>query len=99
MLIFLRLVYRWDSKNHTWQVTEALRPAIITLDWQRKNKTVFKSVNFAGYIGIATAVKPVCSFDHYGCLHMKLYFCIAVVFIQPLMLLQLHAVIVYDLPT
>lgn len=47
----------WESKNHTWEVTEALRPGVITLDWQRGGKTVFRSVNFAGYIGILTGMK------------------------------------------
>jgi acid ceramidase len=47
----------WDPKNHTWEVTEALRPAIVNLDWQRGGVTVFRSVNYAGYIGILTAVK------------------------------------------
>jgi hypothetical protein len=49
----------WDPHNHTWQVTEKLRPSVVNLDWQRKGKTVYKSVNFAGYIGILTAMKPV----------------------------------------
>jgi len=48
-------------------MTEALRPAIITVDWQRKNKTVFKSVNYAGYIGILTAIKPVSVGNHSWC--------------------------------
>jgi len=48
----------WDIKNNTWAVTEKLRPLIVNLDWQRGGKTVFKSVNFAGYTGILTAVKP-----------------------------------------
>lgn len=52
-------VCSWDPQNHTWEVTEVLQPAIITIDWQRKNRTLFKSVNFAGYIGILTAIKPV----------------------------------------
>ena len=54
----------WDAENHTWEVTEALRPSIITIDWQQKNRTVFKSVNFAGYIGIVTAIKPVSICNH-----------------------------------
>ena len=49
----------WDPKKHTWKLSEALRSAVITVDWQRKNKTVFKSVNYAGYVGVLTAVKPV----------------------------------------
>lgn len=48
----------WDVKNKTWAVTEALRPLVVNLDFQRGSKTVFKSVNFAGYIGILTALKP-----------------------------------------
>jgi len=48
----------WDIKNKTWSVTEMLRPLIVNLDWQRGGKTVFKSVNYAGYTGILTAIKP-----------------------------------------
>lgn len=48
----------WDVKNKTWEVTEALRPLVVNLDFQRGGQTVFKSVNFAGYIGILTALKP-----------------------------------------
>lgn len=48
----------WDAKNRTWEITEILRPAIINLDWQKNKKTVFKSVHFAGYIGILTGISP-----------------------------------------
>ncbi|GAB1600649.1 acid ceramidase-like [Argonauta hians] len=48
----------WDVKNNTWAITEALRPMIMNLDFQKNNKTVFKSVNFAGYIGVLTGVRP-----------------------------------------
>lgn len=48
----------WDVKNRTWAITEKLRPAIISLDWQQGGKTVFKSVNYAGYIGILTGISP-----------------------------------------
>ncbi|XP_064637768.1 acid ceramidase-like [Lineus longissimus] len=48
----------WDQKTHAWNITTALRPAVVNLDWQRGGKTVFKSVNFAGYVGILTAMKP-----------------------------------------
>jgi len=53
----------WDAKNHTWKLSEALRLAVVTVDWQRNNKTVFKSVNYAGYIGALTAIKPVCCYS------------------------------------
>lgn len=29
------------------------------MDFQRNNKTVFRSTNFAGYIGMVSGVKPV----------------------------------------
>lgn len=45
-------------KNHTWLTTEALRPLVVELDFQRGGKTVYKSVNFAGYIGVLTGMKP-----------------------------------------
>ncbi|XP_053398539.1 acid ceramidase-like [Mercenaria mercenaria] len=48
----------WDIKNRTWYITEKLRPAIVNLNWQRGGKTVFKSVNYAGYLGILTGVSP-----------------------------------------
>ncbi|XP_037569256.1 acid ceramidase-like [Dermacentor silvarum] len=47
----------WDSQNHTWAMTEVLRPTVIKLDFQRSQKTVFKAVSFAGYLGILTGVK------------------------------------------
>ncbi|GFN79455.1 acid ceramidase [Plakobranchus ocellatus] len=47
----------WDIQNRTWAITERLRPLIVNLDWQRGGKTVFKSVNYAGFTGILTAVK------------------------------------------
>lgn len=53
------LHYRWDIKNHTWEITEALRPMILNVDYQKGGKTVFKAVHYAGYIGILTAIKPV----------------------------------------
>lgn len=48
----------WDSRNHTWAMTEVLRPTVIKLDFQRSQKTVFKAVTFAGYLGVLTGVKP-----------------------------------------
>jgi len=48
----------WDVKTHKWQTSELLRPLTVNLDFRRGGKTVFKSVNFAGYIGILTGVRP-----------------------------------------
>uniref|UniRef100_A0A8C0J223 Acid ceramidase n=1 Tax=Chelonoidis abingdonii TaxID=106734 RepID=A0A8C0J223_CHEAB len=35
-----------------------LKPLVVTLDFQRNNKTVFKSTNFAGYVGMVSGIKP-----------------------------------------
>ncbi|XP_076064702.1 acid ceramidase-like [Oratosquilla oratoria] len=47
----------WDSKNTTWRVSEMLRPLTVQLEWRKENATVFKSINFAGFIGVLTAMK------------------------------------------
>ncbi|XP_069686152.1 acid ceramidase-like isoform X2 [Periplaneta americana] len=47
----------WDVTNNTWLTTEYLKPLVVKLDFMKDNKTLFRSVNFAGYIGILTAVK------------------------------------------
>ncbi|KAJ7326742.1 hypothetical protein JRQ81_016501 [Phrynocephalus forsythii] len=48
----------WDIKNSSWTITEVLRPLMVSLDFQRNNKTVFKSSNLAGYVGMISGVKP-----------------------------------------
>jgi len=53
------IVNRWDTKNNTWLTTEFLRPLVVKLKFQKKNQTLFESVNFAGYIGILTGLKKV----------------------------------------
>jgi len=47
----------WDVNTHDWAVTEKLRDIIININWTRGGQTVYKSVNFAGYIGIYNGVK------------------------------------------
>lgn len=39
--------------------TEYLRPLVVKLNFNKQNRTIYKSVGFAGYIGILTAVKMV----------------------------------------
>ncbi|KAM8843220.1 acid ceramidase [Synchiropus picturatus] len=48
----------WDMKNKSWIISEKLKPLVVNLDFQRNNKTVFKSTNFAGYVGMLTGIKP-----------------------------------------
>jgi len=48
----------WDLQKHSWAMTEVLRPTVVQLDFQKGGKTVYKAVNFAGYLGILTGMKP-----------------------------------------
>ncbi|XP_007891004.1 acid ceramidase [Callorhinchus milii] len=48
----------WDIKKHSWEIPEYLRPLTVNLDFQRNNKTIFKSTNFAGYVGMLTGMRP-----------------------------------------
>ncbi|XP_042226882.1 acid ceramidase-like isoform X2 [Homarus americanus] len=47
----------WDKKNHTWKVAEQLRPLAVELEWRKNGTAVFRSLSFAGYVGILTGVK------------------------------------------
>lgn len=49
----------WDGKNQTWLTTENLRPLVVKLTFTRGNRTLFQSINFAGYTGILTGIKKV----------------------------------------
>ncbi|XP_007549670.1 acid ceramidase [Poecilia formosa] len=48
----------WDVKNKSWIISEKLKPLVVNLDFRKNNKTVFKSTNFAGYVGMLTGIKP-----------------------------------------
>ncbi|XP_072920658.1 acid ceramidase isoform X2 [Hemitrygon akajei] len=48
----------WDIKNNSWMIPEYLKPLTVNLDFQRNNRTVFKSTNFVGYVGMLTGMKP-----------------------------------------
>lgn len=48
----------WDIKNKSWIVSEKLKPLVVNLDFRRDNQTVFKSTNFAGYVGMLTGLRP-----------------------------------------
>uniref|UniRef100_A0A3B4GF00 Acid ceramidase n=1 Tax=Pundamilia nyererei TaxID=303518 RepID=A0A3B4GF00_9CICH len=49
----------WDVKNKSWIISERLKPLVVNLDFKRNNQTVFKSTNFAGYVGMLTGIKPI----------------------------------------
>jgi len=48
----------WDFQNMTWPLSEALRPAVVNMEFQKDNKTLYTSAGFVGYIGVFTGVKP-----------------------------------------
>ncbi|XP_053475546.1 acid ceramidase [Ictalurus furcatus] len=48
----------WDMKNRSWVITEKLKPIVVNVDFRRNNNTVFKSTNFAGYVGMLTGIQP-----------------------------------------
>ena len=50
---------RWNKTDHTWWITEALKPLIVNLEFYRKKRLVYKAVSYAGYVGVITAMKPV----------------------------------------
>lgn len=47
----------WNHVTHNWDLFEVLQPMVINLRWIKDGKEVFKSVNFAGYIGIYNGLK------------------------------------------
>ena len=49
----------WDHMTHNWQIYNALQTMIVNVRWMKGGKVLFKSVNFAGYIGVYNAVKQV----------------------------------------
>jgi acid ceramidase len=51
------LFMEWDAQMHGWGVTDRLRKIIFNVRWMKGGKVVYKSVNFAGYIGVYNAVK------------------------------------------
>uniref|UniRef100_A0A665TIF4 Acid ceramidase n=1 Tax=Echeneis naucrates TaxID=173247 RepID=A0A665TIF4_ECHNA len=52
------ILHHWDVKNKSWIISEKLKPLVVNLDFKRNNQTVFKSTNFAGYVGMLTGIKP-----------------------------------------
>ncbi|XP_030643859.1 acid ceramidase [Chanos chanos] len=48
----------WDMKNKSWVISEKLKPLVVNIEFVRNNHTVFKSTNFAGYVGMLTGIRP-----------------------------------------
>jgi len=48
----------WDHLTHNWAVSSKLRKMVINIMWMKNNRLVFKSNNFAGFVGIYNGLKP-----------------------------------------
>lgn len=48
----------WNATEHQWDMTDALRPLLSTIHFQRGGKTLYTSIHYLGYVGLLTAVKP-----------------------------------------
>ncbi|XP_030047332.1 acid ceramidase [Microcaecilia unicolor] len=50
--------FGWDIKHSAWILNRALKPLLLNIDFQKKKKTVFKGVTFAGFAGVLTGIRP-----------------------------------------
>ncbi|CAD6184806.1 unnamed protein product [Caenorhabditis auriculariae] len=48
----------WNATIHDWPISARLRKMIVNVNWLKNGKLLFKSNNFAGYIGIYNGLKP-----------------------------------------
>ncbi|KAL9971638.1 hypothetical protein ACROYT_G017833 [Oculina patagonica] len=48
----------WDQKTDTWALSEILRTLIVNIDYRKNGQTVYKTVSFAGYVGVVSGMKP-----------------------------------------
>ncbi|KAL6732303.1 hypothetical protein Aduo_003077 [Ancylostoma duodenale] len=47
----------WNPDTHEWAISSALRKMIVNVNWIKDGKILYKSNNFAGYIGIYNGMK------------------------------------------
>ncbi|ETN77739.1 linear amide C-N hydrolase, choloylglycine hydrolase family protein, partial [Necator americanus] len=47
----------WNADTHEWMISSALRKMIINVNWIKDGKILYKSNNFAGYVGIYNGMK------------------------------------------
>lgn len=51
------LFFGWDKQNHTWALTEKLRPLLLNARFQSNGVTLFNATYYAGYVGLLTGYK------------------------------------------
>jgi acid ceramidase len=47
----------YDFHNHSWAVTEKLRPLLVNVEWTQGGKVLFRSTQYAGYVGVLTGMR------------------------------------------
>ncbi|KAF8367360.1 asah-1 [Pristionchus pacificus] len=47
----------WDPKVHDWMISAVLRKMVVNINWYRDGKILYKSNNFAGFVGIYNGMK------------------------------------------
>ncbi|CAF1133948.1 unnamed protein product [Rotaria magnacalcarata] len=50
--------FGWDKINHTWGLTEKLRPLMVQINYTQNGQVLFKTTTFLGFIGSLTGIKP-----------------------------------------
>jgi len=48
----------WDHETHNWAISQKLRSMVVNIMWTKNNKLVYKSNNFAGFVGLYNGLKP-----------------------------------------
>ncbi|GMT27179.1 hypothetical protein PFISCL1PPCAC_18476 [Pristionchus fissidentatus] len=47
----------WDPVEHEWEISAVLRKMVVNINWIKDGKILYKSNNFAGFIGIYNGMK------------------------------------------
>jgi acid ceramidase len=48
----------WNPVLHEWSLSTVLRKMIVNINWMKDGKLLYKSNNFAGFVGIYNGLKP-----------------------------------------
>lgn len=51
-------MFGWDAAAKRWVIQEYLQGLLMSVDFQRKGKTQFRSVSYAGSVGVLTGLRP-----------------------------------------
>lgn len=51
------LFFGWDKSNHTWLLTEELRPLLFNARFVKGGQVVYNATQYAGFVGLLTGMK------------------------------------------